>query len=1367
MNHPEKHNKNSYLGGGVMKTKVVLVLLLVSAILAGCSFSRKVVQQEEASSKPQAERPVKVEEAAITRTASEETLVSDNIHCIGIGVDSVWVGTDRGISIYHKADKRWTKLDREDGLIHDDITALAVDGKSVWIGTGFGVSLYDREKNTWAKFQKRDGIADNKITAIAVDGNNVWFGTESGISRYDKLTGAWSLQKEKGKDKLNKITAIAVEAEYVWFGAQEGLRRYEKAKDSWNTYTENDGLIQNHINFVASSADAVWVSTEKSGVSEYSKANQAFAKSYSKNDFLESNFVKAIALDGSNVWFGSADGGLRRYMITVDTWFKFTAEQGLASDHITYLATDGNDVWIGTYEHGLCRYDKVSNSWTYYSKRDMLASNHVKSLFTTDEELWVGTTEGLSRYDIGRKAWTTYTKADGLVTNYITYVTYDERNKTVWIGTSMGLGKLEPDIRHPTLGQEPASGRWRFYTKASGLVDNFVTCVSMSGDDVWAATRGGLSVLNARGWHTYLQNEWVTATLATSSDIWAGTTKGLYRRSLTKDQFEPFPSITSYVNTLAIGQNGRLLVGTQEGLWVVGRDSLSQVKDGLPNPNVRAVVADGEHIWVGTPQGCARLAGEGDDIQIFTMGQTGLLHDNIQSISVVSGKVFFGTVAGVAIYDRQEDQWESHRPYHNTQILREDGIEWIGLDGDYLWAINWSASPHGSILKFDKRTDTWIKYTKEDIALSSEVSLITHVRSAAVDSDSAWFASNGGVLRYNKESDTWTHFTKSSGLPGHRAQFIEIDQPNYIWVVFYGGVASYYDKRTGLWETIQVTRAGVGTGIEAIAFTEKYVWFSTQSTGIKRYERESKTWTSYSEAQGMASRSGRWIVADGDDVWTGGRGTYSWVGGMGSGGVSRYNASNDTWSVYDKTKGLLSYGMNYGEVSNDYVWCFGRGGINRYDKANATWVSFTQSDGIPDRSVKAVAEDGKTLWIGTGSNGVSRYNEASGTWTSFGTEDGLADNDIKEYTLKVDSKYVWAGTSAGLSRYDKEKDTWISFTRPVTLASRRILAVAVDPRYVWVGTHSGLSRYDKRHDTWKHFKKKPKRRQYYQEPPQQEKEEKVENELVDNNVVGLSVDERYVWIATEGGVGRYDKVADRFEGYTTENQLPSNDVRAIGENRGDVWICTKNGISKHNIRSDDKNAWETYNAAIEIQPMIVKKEYAKSLDNDDSRCLAVEEDKVWIGTKTGVSLYDTKRDTWRTFTQKDGLVSNEVSCIVVDGESVWSGSGRGITVYNTRTGKWQTFTEDNGLVSNLITSMAVGKDQICVGTFDKGITLLDRARSGFTTFTKRDGLPHNGILSVAMDGDVIWLGTHSGLTRYDLLTQTWTIYTEGFDWDGL
>ena len=284
--------------------------------------------------------------------------------------------------------------------------------------------------------------------------------------------------------------------------------------------------------------------------------------------------------------------------------------------------------------------------------------------------------------------------------------------------------------------------RWRFYTERNGLVNNFVTCISFS-NQVWVGTKGGLSVLVVqlptpslqssietigesgdqrnssmeklpdryssriifRASRSYLTDKWVTAVLAIDEEVWAGTTKGLYRRDAATDEFKFFSVVTDYVNTLAFSPDGRLLVGTRNGLWVIRGETSTHITDGLPNLNVRAIAVDRDTIWVGTPGGVARSDGIGIQ-QVFTMQPEVLLHDNVQSIAVVAEQVFFGTVAGLAVYEVEKDRWQKHTPYQDTKVLREDQARWMELDGHYLWVLNWSASPNGAILKFDRRTDT-------------------------------------------------------------------------------------------------------------------------------------------------------------------------------------------------------------------------------------------------------------------------------------------------------------------------------------------------------------------------------------------------------------------------------------------------------------------------------------------------------------------------------------------------------------------------------------------------------------------------------------------------------------------------------------
>ena len=174
--------------------QISLCVLLI--FLIGCGLAQL---------NPQDEKWGFSEETAIVQTASEKSLVSENVRCVSTSSDFVLVGTDRGVSVYHKAENRWTKLDWEDGLISDDVTAVAANQEFFWVGTNYGVSRYDIKNESWTKFQRRDGLASNRVTAIAVDGNHIWVGTESGISRYDKTTGTWALQREKDRDRFNAM----------------------------------------------------------------------------------------------------------------------------------------------------------------------------------------------------------------------------------------------------------------------------------------------------------------------------------------------------------------------------------------------------------------------------------------------------------------------------------------------------------------------------------------------------------------------------------------------------------------------------------------------------------------------------------------------------------------------------------------------------------------------------------------------------------------------------------------------------------------------------------------------------------------------------------------------------------------------------------------------------------------------------------------------------------------------------------------------------------------------------------------------------------------------------------------------------------
>ena len=324
-----------------------------------------------------------------------------------------------------------------------------------------------------------------------------------------------------------------------------------------------------------------------------------------------------------------------------------------------------------------------------------------------------------------------------------------------------------------------------------------------------------------------------------------------------------------------------------------------------------------------------------------------------------------------------------------------------------------------------------------------------------------------------------------------------------------------------------------------------------------------------------------------------------------------------------------------------------------------------------------------------------------------------------------------------------------------------VRSVVADERYVWCGTSQGLSRYDKLNGTWTSFRKKGGRqfisfgwrRWDWGEPED-------EDSLVNNDINSLAVDDQYLWVGTKEGACRYDKIADRWDRYTTETGLPNQDVVAVVVDGYDIWAGTSAGLCKYPRMSDDPNAWVTYTSGIDIKPMVVSEEYAKSLVSDEIWSLAADGKYVWVGTRIGVSCYDKKRDTWTTFTREDGLAGDAVSSIAVEDGRIWFGSDNGVSMYDKNSHDFLILTTSDGLSSNRITGIASDGDSIWFGTFDAGVLRYDIKTKTFRIYTKKDGLAHNSILSIALDGKNVWFGTSRGLSRYDKTTGCWTTFTQ-------
>ncbi|OYD15408.1 hypothetical protein CH333_05790 [candidate division WOR-3 bacterium JGI_Cruoil_03_44_89] len=190
---------------------------------------------------------------------------------------NLWLGTEGWNGPYEQNGAlakydgtNWTNYYLQNsGLIDDDGLNVAVDnGDTIWVGTNEGVSKFNQFGNHWTDYTTADGLADNWVTRIAIDAsNNKWFATKwDGMSKFDGA--GWTNYDVSDGIADNYVRDIAMEGEKIWIATENGISVFENGE--WSTLRQIDGLADNDVTSVCvDNSDYKWFGTERDGISMY------------------------------------------------------------------------------------------------------------------------------------------------------------------------------------------------------------------------------------------------------------------------------------------------------------------------------------------------------------------------------------------------------------------------------------------------------------------------------------------------------------------------------------------------------------------------------------------------------------------------------------------------------------------------------------------------------------------------------------------------------------------------------------------------------------------------------------------------------------------------------------------------------------------------------------------------------------------------------------------------------------------------------------------------------------------------------------------------------------------------------------------
>ena len=330
--------------------------------------------------------------------------------------------------------------------------------------------------------------------------------------------------------------------------------------------------------------------------------------------------------------------------------------------------------------------------------------------------------------------------------------------------------------------------------------------------------------------------------------------------------------------------------------------------------------------------------------------------------------------------------------------------------------------------------------------------------------------------------------------------------------------------------------------------------------------------------------------------------------------------------------------------------------------------------------------------------------------------------------------FIWVGTENGLNIYDGIQFRHF-FSVPenkTSIPGNIITDMIFEGDSVWLSTRNGLCKMDV-------ISKKCKR-----------------IDIGDNRDVRtlfLEKNKRILWVGTNSGLIKYDIINDKFLEFNTSNSnISYNIIRSIYKDFDEnLWIGTFNKLNKLPLNS---TVFEIIDLKQNYRPKIknnlILSILPYSTESDSS---------LWIGTQTGLVLYNRFSNDMEFFREENSGLMNSVCKTLLQTESgkVWVGTDFGLAKMNydfeIKVHLHDPF-KSNSLVNSIVWDIFEDNSgTIWFGT-NNGISILSNTSNRFEffpmTFNREENITGYEVRDIIEDSNEnFWLATQFGVVNYN------------------
>lgn len=467
------------------------------------------------------------------------------------------------------------------------------------------------------------------------------------------------------------------------------------------------------------------------------------------------------------------------------------------------------------------------------------------------------------------------------------------------------------------------------------------------------------------------------------------------------------------------------------------------------------------------------------------------------------------------------------------------------------------------------------------------------------------------------------------------------------------------------------------------------------------------------------------------------------------------------------TEGLSQSSINaIGQDKNGFLWLGTQDGLNRFDGNEFTIyknIPFDSSS-LAENFITAISVDHKQqLWVGTMNEGLHLFHPDKETFSRFyhsKNKNALSNNNITKIYTDNNGR-VWVGTTNGLNLIIQKKGE-VSFKKfqynPNLARSfpdiNYVNEIFVDSKNdLWLGTPNGLFQFQ-----IVTMKKgvELKKKNYWQKS-----EKPLKNTLTSNTIKTIQEDALgRLWIGTaknlqilENGVFATVALLKK-EKYITINDLHLNQKNEllIGTYHGVFIVKYHDGKYQNPVLYEHKD-----NSINSLHDNMVFHIFE---DNH-------HEGLYWLGTYlSGIGqMYERKKRFVTNYLNSSKIgqkIGASVHLILKENSNVlWLNTTSGLLRYDRENETYSLIEkipiigQKENLTPNRITTIFKdSKGQIWLGSRMGLLKLIPQGKSFVGKLYKVEDEEERGVFSIYEDANKLYLGSWSGITVFDLETET-------------